>query len=299
MRAICGRGNHSRTAIRVCTRNFTVSSQGVGRRTLIAVLGLIAAGFGCRQATAEDATAIPLAEETMAKEDAATPAAGRLVELLRTVRTDMRATKYQARTQVRPRDGYYAFDCSGMATWILQHSAPRARRAITNTRPVARDYFHAIANAPTDRARKGWQRIHVSQVQAGDTFAWLKSPISTSKITGHVGFAVGSAHPVDGWPGAYAIRITDATRLPHQDDTRVMDGEGGFGFGTMVFVTDAAGEEVIAYAWFGTEYLPRTRAQRVRVGENRDVVGTIDTLPSEMWPYLGFMPARVVFGRAN
>lgn len=291
-----------------------MSSQGVGIRTVLAAIGLAAACLAPPRATAEDATAIPLAEQTMAKSDAATPAGGKLVELLRTVRTDMRTTKYQHRTVVRQRDGHYAWDCSGMVGWILQRSAPRARRAVPGTRPVARDFFHTIAKAPTTRARKGWQRIHVSEVMAGDTFAWLKSPISTSKITGHVGFAVGPAHPVDGWPGAYAIRIVDATRLPHQDDTRVADGEGGFGFGTMVFVTDAAGDEVIAYAWFGTEYLPRSRDQRMRVpvsprstgpssdgrvGDNHDIVGTIDTLPSELWPWLGFMPARVVFGRPS
>ena len=278
-----------------------MSSPGVGIRTVLALMGVAAACccLGSPSAKAEDATAIPLSEETMARADAATAAGGKLVELLSTVRTDLRATKYQARTVVRPRDGYYAWDCSGMVGWVLQRSAPRARRAVPGTRPVARDFFHAIERAPTDRARKGWQRIHVSQVKAGDTFAWLKSPISTSKITGHVGFAVGPAHQVAGWPGAYAVRIVDATRLPHQDDTRVMNGDGGFGFGTMVFVTDASGDEVIAYAWFGTEYLPRTRNQRMRVGENGERTGTIDDLPNELWPYLGFMPARVVFGRPS
>ncbi|HUQ02640.1 MAG TPA: hypothetical protein VM261_09105 [Kofleriaceae bacterium] len=276
----------------------------MGMRTVIAVVGLAAACLNQPRATAEDATAIPLAEQTMARGDAATPAGGKLVELLSTVRTELRATKYQARTDVRLRDGYYAWDCSGMAAWVLQRSAPKARKAVVATgggrgsRPVARDFFHTIAKAPTDRARKGWQRIHVSDVQAGDTFAWLKSPISTSKITGHVGFAVGPAHEVPGWPGAYAIRIVDSTRLPHQDDTREMNGDGGYGFGTMVFVTGDDGE-VKAYAWFGTEYLPRTRAQRMRVGDNHDVVGTIDDLPSELWPWLGFMPARVVFGRPS
>lgn len=264
----------------------------------MAVIGLAAACLASPRATAEEATAVPLAEETMARADAATPAGGKLIELLRTVRTDLRTTKYQARTVVRPRDGHYAWDCSGMAAWILQRSAPRARRAVAGSRPVARDFFHAIARAPTDRPRKGWQRVHVSEVKAGDTFAWLRSPISTSKITGHVGFAVGPAHAVAGWPGAYAVRIVDATRLPHQDDTREPSGDGGFGFGTMVFVTGDDGE-VKAYAWFGTEYLPRSRTQHVRVGERHEVVGTIDTLPSELWPWLGFMPARVVFGRPS
>ena len=70
---------------------------------------------------------------------------------------------------------------------------------------------------------------------------------------------------VPDWPGAYAVRILDATRLPHQDDTRTDDDGGGFGFGTMVFVTGDSGE-VDAYGWFGTDSA-------------------------------GLMPARVIFGR--
>ena len=68
-------------------------------------------------------------------------------------------------------------------------------------------------------------------------------------------------------------RIVDATSLPHQADTRANDGIGGFGFGTFLFVTDAAGDpavpgtgETVAYGWFGTQSL-------------------------------GLMPARVIFGR--
>jgi hypothetical protein len=57
---------------------------------------------------------------------------------------------------------------------------------------------------------------------------------------------------VPGWPQAWAVRVLDATRLPHQDDTRAMGGEGGFGYGTMLFVTDDVGE-VLSYGWFGTQ----------------------------------------------
>jgi hypothetical protein len=54
------------------------------------------------------------------------------------------------------------------------------------------------------------------------------------------------------WPGAFVVRILDATRLPHQDDSRQDDGVGGFGFGTMLFVTDEDGEAQ-AYGWVGTQ----------------------------------------------
>lgn len=205
-------------------------------------------------------------ELTMRADQAPNAAGRRTLAVLQALRDEVRDTKYQARTEVRPRDGYYAWDCSGMTAWLMRRTAPRALRTVGGTRPVARDFFHAIDRAPLGRARKGWQRLgHVREVQPGDVFAWLRSPASISKVTGHVGFVVGYPREVPEWPGAYAVRIVDATGLPHQDDTRAMDGLGGFGFGTMVFVTDESGE-VVAYGWFGTQSG-------------------------------GFMPARVIFGR--
>lgn len=211
---------------------------------------------------------VGLDEVTMTPADAPSRAGARVVDLLRDLRAEVRETRYQARTEIRRGDGFYAWDCSGMAAWLLRRTAPQALRAVGAGRPVARDFFHAIARAPTARPRRGWQRLgHVAEVRPGDVFAWLRSPASTSKVTGHVGFVVGQPREVPAWPGAYAVRIADATGLPHQDDTRAMDGPGGFGFGTMVFVTDDQGE-VVAYGWFGT------------------VSG-------------GFMPARVLFGRPS
>ena len=92
----------------------------------------------------------------------------------------------------------------------------------------------------------------------GDIFAFPRSPISTSRVTGHVGFFVEKPWPVPGVERAWAARILDSTRTPHQDDTRSADGEGGFGFGTMMFVNDESGK-TIAYGWYGTDsrgYMP-------------------------------------------
>lgn len=203
---------------------------------------------------------IPRAELTVQPDEAATEAAARMVALVAELRESVRETRYQARTIVRAAEGYYAWDCSGMTTWLLRRTAPRALRAVASARPVARDYYRAIVRASTHastrastRARRGWQRLsHVSEARPGDVFAFRRSPLSASKITGHVGVLVSAPVEVPGWPGAYAVRILDATRLPHQDDTRTGDGIGGFGFGTMLFVTDELGE-VQSYGWFGTE----------------------------------------------
>ncbi len=219
----------------------------------------------------EDAAAIESrAEDSLRADQARSRATAALLRAIASVRGNLRETRYQARTLVRPRDGLYAWDCSGMTAWFLRRAAPHALRSVGRTRPVARDFYRAIARAPSDRTRGGWQRLaHVRDARPGDVFAWLRSPISTSKVTGHVGFVIGTPVAVEGWPNAFAVRILDATRLPHQDDTRGDDGIGGFGFGTMVFVTDDAGE-VQYYGWFGTTYGNDERA---------------------------LMPAHVVFGR--
>lgn len=196
---------------------------------------------------------VPRTELTVEPAHAASRAGGKLLAQIVRVRDSLRDTKYQPRTQVRVADGYYAWDCSGMMTWFLRRSAPRALRSINSARPVARDYYRVIARAPVGRAAKGWQRVgHVRDARPGDVFAFLRSPLSVSKITGHVGVLMSEPVEVPGMPGAWAVRILDSTRAPHQDDTRVDDPEGGFGFGTMLFVTDDTGE-VQGYGWFGTE----------------------------------------------
>jgi hypothetical protein len=250
------------------------------------LIGLCACAAACAEPTAPQTAAPgraalppllapksepPPAESRLRRELAAEPAAGRVVSEIVALRDRVRSTRYQARTEIDPDRGHYAWDCSGMANWILRRAAPGARRALRKARPRAIDYYKAIVKAPTAKARRGWRRLgHVSEARPGDLFAFPRSPISTSKISGHVGFFVGRPHkvpiPIDGYE-IWAARILDATGLPHQDDTRDRDSDGGFGFGTFAFVNDASGETV-AYGWFGT-------ASR------------------------GFMPTHVAYGRVS
>jgi hypothetical protein len=185
--------------------------------------------------------------------DAASRAAAKLLTQVAAVEASLTDSTYQPRTQVDAKAGVYRWDCSGMTTWLLKRSAPTARAAIANSRPVARDYYRAIQRAPVGRARRGWQRLaHVSEARPGDLFAFLRSPISTSKITGHVGVIVGYPVAIPDWPGAWAVRIADSTRGGHGDDPRNYDHDGGFGTGTMVFVTDTDGV-VQHYGWIGLD----------------------------------------------
>ncbi len=181
-----------------------------------------------------------------------TRAAARVLETIQRIQSRMQATRYQHNTVVRERDGLYAWDCSGMAAWILERSAPRALGVIGRERPVARDFAAAIERAPTEQPRRGWQRLsHIEDAEPGDVFAWRRPPQLGRQITGHVGFVMERAQPVARIRDAYTMRVADATSLPHQDDTRLPDSDGGFGFGTLLFLTDGHGN-VQSYGWFGT-----------------------------------------------
>jgi hypothetical protein len=179
----------------------------------------------------------------------------RIVALIDQIRASLTDSRYQPATQVRVKDGVYHWDCSGMAAWILRRTAPAALGTIGSARPVARDFAAVIARAPATRARGGWQRIdNIADVMPGDVFAWRRPdglPPRKRKNTGHVGFVLEQPRPVPEIPGAWAVRIVDSTSSYHQDDTRSMDPDGGFGIGTLLFIADDSGR-VTSYGWSGT-----------------------------------------------
>ncbi|MDX2090116.1 MAG: CHAP domain-containing protein [Kofleriaceae bacterium] len=192
-------------------------------------------------------------DDDMKPPPAATRAGSRILTVLDDVQRTLVRSKYQPSTRVNKEDGTYNWDCSGMAAWVMRRSAPRALAALASTRPVARDFASAIERAPTRGTRNGWQRIaRVADVLPGDIFAWKRPRGLPSKNTGHVGFVVGRPLPVPGIPNAWAVRIADSTSSFHQDDTRRDDLDGGFGIGTLVFLTDAEGR-AISYGWAGTK----------------------------------------------
>jgi hypothetical protein len=180
------------------------------------------------------------------------PGGERVLSVLDGVRENLRETRYQHRTVVNERRGRYLWDCSGMADWVLGKARlRRARRALNRSRPVARSFFRTIDRAPTERARRGWQKMdHIENVRPGDVFAWLRPPDWPNRNTGHVGFVLAAPRRVNRWPGMYIVRIADATSVPHQDDTRTWPGEGGYGEGTILWTSDGLGQ-ALAYGWHG------------------------------------------------
>jgi hypothetical protein len=143
--------------------------------------------------------------------------------------------------------------------WILERTAPAARRALRANKPLARDFHRTIARAPTERSDRGWQRVSgVAALAAGDVFAWLKPEVFKQRAnTGHVGFAIGRAWRHPRFEGVWLVRIADATRELHGDDSRPPGGEGGFGTATIAFLVDATGAPR-AYGWYGEAQDPAT-----------------------------------------
>ena len=178
--------------------------------------------------------------------------AHRVLRLLERIQNRLKRTRYQHRTVVRQWRGEFLWDCSGMVEWILKRAAPRTLSGIYRERPVARDFFRVISRAPVERARRGWRRLErLQDARPGDVFAWLRPPDWGKGITGHVGFILRPPRRVRGRPGTFAVRIADATSIPHQNDTRDYGGPGGFGVGTIIFGTDDSGAPT-HYGWHGT-----------------------------------------------
>jgi hypothetical protein len=169
------------------------------------------------------------------------------------------STKYQHRVAVDARRGIYNWDCSIMAAWILDRTAPAARRAIGVDKPLARDFYRTIERARSDRPDRGWQRLtNVAALAPGDLFAWLKPAMFKQRAnTGHVGFVIGKPWRHPRFAGVWLLRIADATTELHGDDSRPVGGEGGFGTATIAFLVDATGAPR-AYGWYGEAQPPET-----------------------------------------
>ncbi|MBN1772340.1 MAG: hypothetical protein JXB32_13810 [Deltaproteobacteria bacterium] len=188
-----------------------------------------------------------------------TDAAREVVELLRAIEQNLVETRYQHRIVVSERRGKYFWDCSGMVAWVLERAAPCAREALPDDQPLARDFYDRIADSPTDEPHRGWLRLAgPARVAPGDLFAWRKPDFWAERPnTGHVGFVLSTPQPHPDHADVWVMRVADATKMLHEDDSRPPDGEGGFGTATMAFRFDETGTPV-AYGWYGAGQPPDT-----------------------------------------
>ena len=196
-----------------------------------------------------------------------TAAARKALAAIASVREKTKVARYQHRTQVRVREGLFAWDCSGMMAWVLARSAPRALATIGRPRPVARDFVRVSRRTPFVRARGGWQRIpRIVDARPGDVFSWERPADWGPGNTGHVGFVAEAPRPIPGVPNAYVVRVIDSTSVAHDNDTRVGTTDGGLGEGDLLFLTDALGAGT-HYGWHGlrTRYVVSTHIEIARL----------------------------------
>lgn len=139
-----------------------------------------------------------------------------------------------------------AIDCSGYVNRVLARAAPRAYASLValRHRPRAREYVDLAA-----RGGAGWTRVaRVGELRPGDVIAWRHRPHTPSKdprSTGHVGIVVAPPRRVGA--GLWELRISDAARSGHSDDTRA-SGVSGIGAGVILVAVDGR-DAPSAVAW--------------------------------------------------
>lgn len=228
-------------------------------------------------------TAAPAALQQLPVPWDATPA----LAVIRGAWENARTTAYHAVTHVDESRGDYRFDCSGFAHWVLKQSHPVAARWLAQGlphRPLARDFQRRVARIAADKPRGGWDRVErVADIRPGDVIAWIKPSEIESPNTGHVVFAMLPPEPVTSGSNTYLVRIADATRLWHADDTRNWRGSSarrqvplglntadespndqGLGFGTISLVADPVTGRPLQYGWVATQW--RTFETEIAIG---------------------------------
>jgi hypothetical protein len=158
---------------------------------------------------------------------------------------NIKATKYQHRTDIDEEKGAYYCDCSGLVGYILNRSVGQDGSGALGDgrkRPLAMHYERFFAAAPTKAdGESRWQWIErLVDARPGDIIAWRKEKPRPGN-TGHV--AIMDQRPVLEDDGLVRVVFIDSTTRPQVDDTRP-EGTSGVGRGTMWFKIDENGRPV-------------------------------------------------------
>ena len=183
------------------------------------------------------------------------PGPARVVTVIEKIQANLKTTKYQHVTRVRQSLGEYLFDCSGMAEWILKRGAPAALAQVKRPeggRPLAVHYYRTIAKIKPGQRRGPWMRVaDATTTRPGDVIAWERPKWFDSKSTGHVAFVVSEPRPVMVPVRGVVVRIADASKFRHAEDTKPIGGTG-FGTGELLIPVDAASQPT-GYGWVGEQ----------------------------------------------
>lgn len=174
------------------------------------------------------------------------PASPTLVKVESVFRS-MNTTVYSHRYVINTDTGYYAWDCVGMADWVLHRAAPNAWLDMHETLrirpgfvPTPTRWANYLAGANGTLPASDWARIKkISALAPGD---YLLFPANAqTHFVGHAVIAAGPPRLMS--DGSYALRVFDSTGSAHGPaDSRLTDPRAlrhsGLGNGTMrIFVS--------------------------------------------------------------
>lgn len=164
----------------------------------------------------------------------------------------MKQSDYQHQTDVDTTTGRYDYDCSGLLDYTIGLVAPDALVQIPTTASAGRalaENFEGFFAGLTGEGQYWAPVATVPDLVGGDVIAWLITPDTASRDTGHVMIVVSrpvaDPHNAD----AYLVGVIDSTTMPHAEDSR-SSGQQGLGTGTIGLQTDAAGAPTGFY-WKG------------------------------------------------
>lgn len=191
----------------------------------------------------------PSLDESAPTESATT---SQLLDSAREQLASMKQSDYQHQTDVDTTAGRYDYDCSGLLDYTIGVLAPDALAQIPTTPSAGRALAENFEGFFAGLTREGryWAPVAtVPDLVGGDVIAWLITPDTASRDTGHIMIVVAppvaDPHNAD----AYLVEVIDSTTMPHAEDSR-SSGQQGLGTGTIGLQTDGAGAPTGFY-WKG------------------------------------------------
>lgn len=154
---------------------------------------------------------------------------------------------YDHKTMIDEARGHYHVDCSSFVSYVLHKKAPLALALLPidakHTRSRVQNYYDYFKNLEAPNCH--WMAVKtVAELERGDMIAWKYDPSLQKKDTGHV--VIVSEKPVQEESHLYRIRVIDASKGKHANDTRA-EGIDGIGSGDMWFRVDEKGSPIGLY----------------------------------------------------
>lgn len=172
-------------------------------------------------------------------------AEGSFSHTVQEVLSNIRQTRYEHKAFIDEAHGIYYVDCSSLVSFLLQKFSLQSYQALSidkgHTRPRAHNFYDFFASLQEGVVTDGWQSVKtIDALERFDIIAWKYDVALGKKDTGHV--VIVYDKPIKEVDGRYKIRVLDASKGIHANDTRAQQAQGGIGMGEMWFNVDEEGK---------------------------------------------------------